>query len=561
MLSVVTSLLATLASSSPDPVLHLRADTAIVLDSKGAVARWTDLSPRGTDFASLDSARRPVSTRSGLQGRPSVRFKGAHILADTVSSLPLDSGFTLFFVAQDSNPSAQSAFLNKGENDFSVDLWGSTAGNFQFSQAWVVTVAQTNFQTIEPMLYEATFDGRTSRLFVAGRLEDTGTFAGKATRSKTTWLGGAWHGNWQGYFDGHVGEVVVYPVELDDSTRIRIESELLDAWRIERLGVWVRPPVASSDPVAILHLRADSSMVLDSKGAVRTWTDLSARHTDFHALDGSGRADSALRPVFSATALGGKPAVVFTGGDVLSDTTNIPLDSGFTLFFVARDRNLAEYSAFLDKCENDIGVNLWNGNVGNFQVGQSWVKVFAQSSIQTSAPALYEASWNGDTARLYIHGLELAKAYGTPTGLVRARTTWLGGNYHLADGGLNHFLTGDVSEVLLFAGALADSTRKRMESELIARWGLERPFEIPTGVGPRSASSNPAGFGLSRRDDHWVVASPNGLKATLLDARGAVVADATFTEGTASLPASKGLGIVRVESAIGTESRLVVSPR
>ncbi len=146
----ILSVLLGLSSSLPDPILHLRADSGVVLDSKGAVRLWTDLSPRGTHFGTVasngiaDSAKRPLATTSGLQGRPSVRFVGKHVLVDT-TSLPLDSGFTLFFVARDSTPEALSAFLNKGKSDLSVDLWGQDAGNFQISQAWVVGLAKSSF--------------------------------------------------------------------------------------------------------------------------------------------------------------------------------------------------------------------------------------------------------------------------------------------------------------------------------------------------------------------------------------------------------------------------------
>jgi hypothetical protein len=124
-------LLAALASiaAPPPQILHLRADSGVILDANGKVKLWKDLSPRHTDFGTStlgkpqmvfvtansdtiskriyqtldsDSLLRPRLVQDGIGGRPAVAFDGAQVLADS-SSLPLDSGFTLFVVMQDSS--------------------------------------------------------------------------------------------------------------------------------------------------------------------------------------------------------------------------------------------------------------------------------------------------------------------------------------------------------------------------------------------------------------------------------------------------------------------------
>ena len=132
-------LFAFLCAFARDPMLHLRADTALELDARGAVSLWRDLSPRGSDFgtrienAKVDSASRPVAVAKGLNGRPSIRFGGTHTLVDT-SFLPLDSAFTAFFVVQDSNPPAWTTLIGKQDSDMTVSLWADGAGNFNIGQ-------------------------------------------------------------------------------------------------------------------------------------------------------------------------------------------------------------------------------------------------------------------------------------------------------------------------------------------------------------------------------------------------------------------------------------------
>lgn len=542
---MLASLLAGFLAASPLPILHLRADTGLVLDSKGTLARWLDLSPRGARFTAPDSSRRPTPTASGLQGLPSIRFDGAHVLADS-SALPLDSGFTVFFVAQDLHPSGNSAFLNKGPDDLSVDLWGQDVGNFQISHAWVKTIAKTDFQTSSAMLYAATWNRSVARLFIAGRMEAEGAYESRVTRNPVTWIAGAFaHGSWQGFFTGHIGEILVFAGELDDSTRIRIESELLARWDLDRLGTWSRGTPKDAGAPLMLHLRADTGLVLDRGGAVARWQDLSPRRMDFIQPDSLGRPTPAGN--WNAT---GRRSVRFGGKHALYDTTSLPLDSAFTLLFVAQDSNPNNYTAILNKGRNDMSVDLWGGDAGNFQISHAWVQTIARTSFQTSRPVLYEATWSGSQARLFASGQPLAT--GTYTGIpTRAQRTTLGAV--LNGSRLEGFLTGHIAEVRLYRGVLADSLRVVVEDSLAATWRLD-PQDVSI------SGRRPAGirdFQLVAHASGWTVLSPAGITATLLTPDGSVLGRARFRDGQAALPRAQGVAIVRVVGRSGTAVRLV----
>ena len=247
-------LLAALAcvSAPPSQILHLRADSGVVLDANGRVKLWKDLSPRHTDFGTSnlgnpqlvfltanydtaekrvyrtldsDSLLRPRLVQNGIGGLPAVAFDGAQTLVDT-SSLPLDSGFTLFVVAQDSTGHGHSAVLiDKGPGDFNSDLpngWDDAIdGSFNISISWIQNIAKSSFETSSPTLYESSWNGTTGTLRENGQFLVSGNRTGTVQRNKSTWIGGVSnpHGVLQNFMTGRISEVVVYVGELDSVAR------------------------------------------------------------------------------------------------------------------------------------------------------------------------------------------------------------------------------------------------------------------------------------------------------------------------------------------------------
>lgn len=548
-------LLAGLASTLPEPILHLRADSGVTLDSKGAVRFWKDLSPRGTHFATVasdgvaDSAKRPVTTTSGLQGRPSVHFLGRHVLADT-TYLPLDSGFTLFFVARDSTPEALSAFLNKGKSDLSVDLWGQDAGNFQISQAWVVGLAKTSFQTSAAMLYEATWNGADAKLYVAGRLEAEGTRTPLLVRNQTTWLGGAYADfRWQGLLNGHVGEVLVYPGVIADSLRWKVEDRLLREWDIQRLGGG-----APSQSQLLVHLRADSGLMLDSEKRILHWKSLSTRKSLFRPTDETGKEQTSLAPSVTTAGLSNLPSVRFSGSNVLCDTSRLPLDSGFTLFFVAQDSNPPAMSAFFNKGPNDLSVDFWEQSAGYFNISQAWVVGLAKTSWYSTAPQVYVASWSRDTARIFISGRAEVSTPAKFTNLVRARETWLGGVYYPPLDRIEYFFKGHVGELRLYKDYVGDSLRMRIEDSLMAKWS------IPSRRNPTSTQAKASRTGsLERTSRGWTLRDATAKDVLVLGLDGTLLHRAAFRAGVAEVPHLPGSAVALVSHPDGSLTRRILA--
>lgn len=560
---MLSMLLSATIAASPAPILHLHADS-VVRDAKGAVMLWPDLSPRQAKFETrrragvVDSASRPLVAPAGINGLQALHFKLGSLLVDS-SSLPLDSGFTAFIVAQDSSPSSWTTLIGKGEGDLTVSLWGSDAGNFSLSQGWDLNgmVAKTQFQTAEPTLYGVTWNRTTGRLFVSGRMEGEGTNLDPVVRRPATFLGANFGtGTWQGYLRGHIGEVLIYPGELSDSVRVALEDSLLRKWKLPRLGIWMRDPVASSTE-PILHLRADS-VVVDSRGGVSHWPDLSPRGAKFLTRKTGAVEDTASRPILAPEGIHGRPALWFRGRSLLVDSSSLPLDSGFTAFIVAQDSFPADWTTLIGKGEGDMTVSLWGADAGNFSLSQGWDAngLIAKSSFQTSEPALYGVTWNRSTGRLFVSGR--MEGEGTNLDPVTARSaTFLGANY--GTGKWQGYLTGHIGEVLIYPGELSDARRIRIEDSLLTTWKLARlgTWTNPnTSISPTRSVQRPEV--LRQVADGWHITSESASKAEMRSLDGRLLTSANFVRGEARLRKTDGMSVLVLVDRDGTSrSRLL----
>lgn len=337
------SILAAIASfaAMPSQILHLRADTGVVLDANGRVKLWKDLSPRHTDFGTPilgrpvllfltpnfdtvekrvfdtlagDSLLRPRLLQSGIGGLPSVYFDGANALSDT-SSLPLDSGFTLFVVAQDSSgPGIQSTLISKERGDICTNLWNGDNGNFALSVAWTALIAGSNLETAAPTLYESSWDGSLGTIRVNGQLLSTGSRSGTIQRSKTAWLGASRIGgsddiapDLTGFLKGRISEVIVYPDSLADIERQNLEEDLMARYGIHGTTTSIR--TASSTKPSIRFLPNSLEITASGEGRV------CARSLDGRML---AQAPLSLGRALLPRLRGSVLLSVYTSGDVQS---------------------------------------------------------------------------------------------------------------------------------------------------------------------------------------------------------------------------------------------------
>lgn len=599
MIPLVSLLIGT--SLASPLILHLRADTGIVLDASGRVSEWKDLSPRHTDFVTpnLDKPellfltpyvdnrdeRRFVTLNTAAQLRPHhekacalgknacVRFDGANTLTDT-TSLPLDSGFTMFIVAQDSSEKgAFTALVDKGPGDMNTDLWTGIDGNFQMGIGWVDNIAQSPLETAEPTVYASSFDGTRGNIWANGRLEGTGTTTAKPVRSKSTWLGATYNQYpvLMGFLTGRIYEVRIYSGILDSTKRRAINDSLKCRYGIDTSSC--EKPSSGM----ILHLRADTGLVLDVSGRISVWKDLSPRHTDFVTPKfGKPRllfltpfedireqrryatldADSLLRPHLERNCLVGSGSCVrFDGANTLVDTTHLPLDSGFTLFIVAQDSSgKGAFTALVDKGPGDLNTDLWTGVDGNFQMGIGWVDNIAQTQFETARPALYGSSYDSGKGRIWVNGR--AEGSGaTQAKPVRNKNTWLGATYNQYPV-LMGFLTGRIYEIRIYSGVLDSAERKTIENDLLRRHEIQQDSSTAGGrhFEPRRVARRFTRQGLLE-----IPGIDRGL-ATLTGLDGRIIASVDIRNGAARLPRFRGSAVLSIQSTGFSATELVLSP-
>lgn len=603
MLSLILPLIVA-AQVPPDRILHLRADSGIEFDAEGRIAAWRDLSPRHSDFVTppldkpsllqltryhdtaskrvyttLDSRTqlRPRLTRNGIGGRPAVVFDGAQALCDT-TSLPLDSGFTLFVVAQDSTGNGWSAtLLDKGVGDMNTALnngWAdSINGCFSIGVPWVDDIAQSNFETDTATIYESSWDGRSADLRVNGRFLASGKWTGSISRNKSTWIGAVVnpYDDLQNFMKGRIAEILVFRGKLDSSTRSQQLSELKCRYGIDTSDC------EKTAPGLILHLRADTGLVLDASGRVSIWKDLSPRHSDFVTpnldkpellfltpyVDDRARRrfvtlDSAaqLRPHLEKKCTLGKLACVrFDGANTLTDTTNLPLDSGFTMFIVAQDSSeKGAFTALVDKGPGDINTDLWTGVDGNFQMGIGWIDNIAQSQLETTAPTVYASSFDGTRGNIWANGR--LEGTGTTTAKpVRNKNTWLGATYNQYPV-LMGFLTGRIYEVRIYYGVLDSNERKAIEHELISSHAIS--MDSSTSGQERSKTTKML-HRFTRQGSLEITGIDEGL-ATLIGLDGRIIASARIHDGVAHLPRFHGSAFLAIRSTGFASTQRILSP-
>lgn len=601
MISMISMLIGT--SIASPMILHLRADTGVALDPAGKVAVWKDLSPRHSDFATTnlgtpravfltryhdtaekrvyktyasDSVLRPRLVQDGIGGRASVVFDGQQVLVNS-SALPLDSGFTMFVVAQDSTGNGHSAVLvDKGPGDFNSDLpngWAdSIDGCFNIGLAWVRDFAKSDFETSAPTLYESSWNGKIGSLWANGGFLASGSGSNPSQRNQSTWIGGVVnpHGDLQNFLVGRISEIRIYAGSLPAEQRETIEDSLMVRYGIETAAPRKRDR-------RILHLRADTGLVLDASNRLATWKDLSPRHTDF-VTPNLGKpqllfltpfedirekrryatiaADSLLRPHPERRCIVGSGSCVrFDGANTLVDTTGLPLDSGFTLFVVAQDSSgKGAFTALVDKGPGDLNTDLWTGVDGNFQMGIGWVDNIAQTQFETANPTLYGSSYDSGRGRIWVNG----RLEGSGTTLakpVRNKSTWLGATYNQYPV-LMGFLTGRIYEVRIYSGVLDSSERKTIENELVQRYEITSD-SLTSGHRETREPRRPIRF-----DRQGILEIPgvDEGSATLVGLDGRTIATCGIRDGQARLPRFRGPALLAIKSAGFSNTELVLSP-
>ncbi|MBK6697249.1 MAG: hypothetical protein IPG50_34435 [Myxococcales bacterium] len=216
-------------------------------------------------------------------------------------------------------------------------------------------------------------------------------------------------------------------------------------------------------PGLLLWFRADVGLTLQAGNAVSTWQDQSGLSNHF-VSQGTG----ALQPTWVPNAIGGRPALDFSGGKYLENTFNNPVTpdaAAYSVLAVAKNgngtffslRRSAAYSASM------FFLNI-GGNTYVYSNGSANVSVANTLPETQSASAAFKSchryAGSGVAPRIWLNATERNQTAGTVQGDQTGSTGFQVGTNSQ---GVPEPWNGLIAELIVVSGAISDLDRRRIE--------------------------------------------------------------------------------------------------
>lgn len=203
----------------------------LYLDDGAKVAQWDDLSVNGNDLIQPNTVSQPTFLKTGLNGKPTVRFNNSFMDISPFSFDKYDTATTFITIqVEDSNDSHVIVMAGKdGETSRAYGLRVSAAGDLvgtYINNALRGYVAIGDKLTF---LYSAVYDGITSKGYKDGVFESQPAYD-QPISSDINLLRFGKHPSGVEPFLGKISEIVHYTRNLDDAERVSVETYLMDKW-------------------------------------------------------------------------------------------------------------------------------------------------------------------------------------------------------------------------------------------------------------------------------------------------------------------------------------------
>jgi hypothetical protein len=254
-------------------------------------------------------------------------------------------------------------------------------------------------------------------------------------------------------------------------------SAFVNPTNITGLELWLD----ASDAGSLFNATSGGSLVA-ADGAVARWEDRSGNNRHFT------QATSGKRPIRKTNQQNGLDALLFDGSnDCLDGGDYINGQSGLTIFCVLKRANTSASHRLLHKIED--GKPGWaltamsdgtikaeayaDASLTDFTARQttSAVDLSGFSLLQATIPA---AAFGSATVRRNASAVSMNSASvvgaGAATPANSTASLLIGSNRY--QGVDYNVWNGNISELLIYTGALSDTGRSAVESYLIAKWGI-----------------------------------------------------------------------------------------
>ena len=286
-----------------------------------------------------------------------------------------------------------------------------------------------------------------------------------------------------GELNGHIRSFSYYPKRLSNTA--------LPA--LTRLPLWTPSQIST----ALWLDAADASTIVLNGSTVSQWNDKSGNGRNF------AQATAANQPTYSATVLGGQPALTFDGasdfmsaGDTLDvGTTNLTImtvvkyatnnQSGAIVGKSLLGPGAGRFSLYRAQSGGNLGAGTQYATFfGTFDVSAG---AFTQAVDASTSTKIFGGEWNRTAsgyAKVWENGTNTASvAYaGDSLNLNNTNELWIGA-YQDTSGTApptaNSYMNGQIAEIVIAQSSLSTDNRQKLEGYLAWKWGLQA--NLPAG--------------------------------------------------------------------------------
>lgn len=466
------------------------ADSNALVLSGSVVTTWRDKSGNGRDATSSGS---PTLTTGAQNGLSVITFNGLNQWMTSALSLGSTQPLTLFVVARSATTtgfrSAVSLNAVPGARGNSLMLYLSGSGFWWFSGGTGATDGTTSTLALSTSRYDINANyWRPSfvQMNINGTAYASSTSTPASLTASSTMIVGRAQGGTE-YWNGTIGEIIVYADTLSPSQRQQVEGYLADKWGL-RANLPASHPYKTAPPAMRLFQPVDVS------GGTLLWLDAADATTITGSpvtqwRDKSGRASNAvtgLGSVVSGTAINSRNTLRFG----LSTTLNL---SNFTM----PSTQTSVFYVFRGVTSNTggggTGYFIWSRTADNFGVFSGNEQFFSyqnpgagRSYVAVMGPN-GERNWGNLPTTAFANAVNVISTTGISYASSNGLSLPLVGSCNVSNSstaaatyqiGTTRSCCGDVytydlGELVVYDGTAPTSIAQQLEGYLAWKWGVQ----------------------------------------------------------------------------------------
>jgi hypothetical protein len=461
------------------------SDTTTFTFSSGSnISNWNDKSGLSNNATAYNS---PVLTANAINGKQAISTSNLPYFTGSVSVT--GTTVTIFCVATTTRTlpnTASDQRLVSLENGANVD-YGRTDGVIglfnQSSSSWIGTwrvsgpIASNAIVTNTPFLAVSKYDGTNGYLWLNGVAGTRASSASTGTFAVTKYGIGNQANPSGEYWQGFIGEVIIYSNALSDTERQQVEGYLAWKWNANGTLPATHPSFNFPTNTALPFIPSDvatCALWLDSAGPSSTNFVLSGT-TITKWVDKSGNGRSLGNPSGTVSYITGG-GVQLGGSLYVANAIDL---TTFTFFIVAKSTSAtANQTVF---CAKPAGGNpSWSSvdGFGFYMDGQTAIRLYGQSgagqfvgySATTSSTSLFSFQSSGTSVSGWFNGVSQTGGTMTTTRTGTALGFALGLEWQgTVYGGSSAAI---VYEIIVYNGVITTQARQIIEGYLAQKWKI-----------------------------------------------------------------------------------------